>query len=121
MPTVKSNPKCKHCKATLLSHIDGWICPACDAKIVPYSSLSPRPKELDLIWSGYMPDIEDETECDACDGTGRVDCDHCDGTGEYECEHCGYEVDCKHCDGEGSFRCDKCDGSGVICTTKELF
>lgn len=54
------------------------------------------------------------TNCDTCDGDGRVDCDECNGSGTRECQECDGDGDyeCNNCNGDGDFECDRCDGDG---------
>ena len=105
-----SNATCQ-CGATMHAAPSGWVCMECDAKIRPYDSSWPRPKELDI---GHECETDpDEDECEECNGTGMVECEYCDGDGFTVCEHCGSEVDCEHCDGEGQVKCPECRGVAV--------
>ena len=43
-----------------------------------------------LQWREQNKDVNNEIECDECDGTGYV-----------TCSHCGSEIECDECDGTG--------------------
>jgi hypothetical protein len=103
---MKPIPQYCQCGAEMYASQSGYVCIECDARIVPWTALRPRPTPLD-IGTDVEPD-EDEP-CDECNGTGRVNCGHCDGAGYSECECCGSEIDCKHCD-EGKIECPVCKG-----------
>lgn len=63
-------------------------------------------------------DIENEVDCDYCDGAGETTCDYCEGNGTIECSDCGGEgeVDCEDCGGSGEDeeenKCNTCNGGG---------
>lgn len=76
--------------------------------------------------------IDDQTACEACDGTGE--CQECDGHGNAECDTCGGsaydENECYTCAGYGTVHvrtdtenyrqeCDTCGGSGLLETDCE--
>ena len=70
-----------------------------------------------------------ETECDYCDGDGKIECPFCKGIGaigipfSVECACRGEDPDCPICGGEGEYNtftttpCDICLGKGYeICS-----
>jgi hypothetical protein len=54
------------------------------------------------------------TNCDTCDGDGRIECEECNGSGNRDCNNCDGDgrIDCNNCDGDGDFECSTCDGDG---------
>lgn len=63
----------------------------------------------------YTTMINDEDECDYCEGYGEEEgsCAQCDGEDE----------DCGDCNGTGSatYECDYCGGSGIVSYNKEVY
>ena len=87
----------------------GWVCFDCDAKIIGYTVLSPKPSKPDTV-GAFEADDKETDVCEDCDGEGTVDCPACDGTGTDACCHCGADMDCEECDGEGVVPCVACRG-----------
>jgi len=58
-----------------------------------------------LIAYSYIEitELDPESECPRCDGSGEMSCTNCGGSGN---------EDCNYCDGSGNEECDVCDGSG---------
>ena len=54
--------------------------------------------------------LDDDNECNTCDGSGEVSCDECDGSGEVSCDECGGsgDVSCEECGGDCNIDCE-CD------------
>lgn len=61
-----------------------------------------------------------DVECDNCNGTGEIDdetmCEVCNGSGNQDCYRCGgtAEVNCHNCDGHGTEECESCNGNGEV-------
>ena len=99
--TTTPTRKCK-CGKDLLPSMSGWVCPNCDAKLIPYEA-----REKEEIRPCDRSVAQDEKICPECHGTGVEECPECDGDGEVTCDY-NHEHECPECDGTGEVPCQAC-------------
>ena len=69
--------------------------------------------------SNFSPEeVEEEAECEDCEGTGEVheDCNICDGSGAFN------DSTCEACEGNGQVttKCETCEGEGKLDNSEAL-
>lgn len=72
----------------------------------------------DELESFQPEEVEEEEDCDECEGTGEVheDCNICEGSGEFN------DSTCEACEGSGqvSSKCEQCEGDGKLDNSEAL-
>lgn len=69
-----------------------------------------------------LDDPDEDTDCDACEGSGSIECETCHGTGVHDCEECHgsgradiHGSKCPICNGDGELNCEECEAGQLEC------
>ena len=90
----------------------------------------------DIISKFELDLLDEETNCEYCDGNGEENCETCEGNGTIQCDECGGDgeiddkecencegngmIECGECEGKGKFKCGNCNGEGVRRTGRSV-